>query len=67
MKKIPVILAVLSLFCLPTFAETSQNNIGKYPAGTFKKAHNGKIIQYDKNGKKIGMYKIKNRKYVKIK
>ena len=37
------------------------------PEGTFKKQSNGKFVQYDKNGKKIGTYKLTNGKFVRIK
>lgn len=37
------------------------------PQGIFKKKRNGEFVQYDKNGKKIGVYKISNRKCVKVK
>ncbi len=37
------------------------------PKGTFKKKHNGEIVQYDKNGKKIGVYKLQYGKMVRVK
>lgn len=36
-------------------------------SGTFKKSFTGKIIQYDEHGKKIGVYRNINGRYVKIK
>ena len=36
----------------------AERRYGGYPQGTFKKSMSGKIIQYDKNGKKVGVYKI---------
>ena len=37
------------------------------PQGTFKKQKNGTIVQYDKNGKKIGKYKLDNGRYYRLK
>ena len=57
---------ILIIFSCSAFAEEVYvKKIGGYPQGTFKKARNGKIIQYDKNGKKIGVYKLNSRKIVK--
>ena len=62
----------LIIICLYTFisnvyAESNYINTKKMPEGIFKKSITGKIIQYDKNGKKIGLYKIENGRYQKIK
>ena len=35
--------------------------------GTFKKKRGGDIVHYDKNGKKVGVYKSVGRRYIKIK
>ena len=37
------------------------------PEGTIKAKRNGDIIHYDKNGKKIGVYRASGRKYKRIK
>jgi len=66
MKKFLVILILLlsvpSVFSVAP-AMKSQN----LPQGTFKQKSNGEIVQYDKNGKKIGIYKIQYGKLVRIK
>jgi len=67
MKNLCLFLVISSLYCLSVFAEPQQNRINNFPQGTFKKTHNGKYIQYDKNGKKIGIYKISNGRYIKVK
>lgn len=64
MKKLVILILTFSLF-LPTFAEISTRRIKNPPQGTFKKTKNGKIIQYDQNGKKIGIYKLESRQYKK--
>ena len=66
MKKI-LILSVLLSFSLSVYAELPQTRINSLPQGTFKKKRNGQIIQYDKNGKKLGIYKISSGRYVKVK
>jgi hypothetical protein len=37
------------------------------PEGIFKKQRNGNFVQYDKKGKKIGTYKLKQGRLVLIK
>lgn len=64
--------ALLTLFCLICFAGTSfsvvpTRRVRSYPEGTFRKQRNGAIVQYDKNGKKIGIYKLNNGRYIKTK
>jgi len=66
MKKFFSFILVLSLFS-PVLAEVTPIKYNNLPQGTFKKNRKGDIIQYDKNGKKIGVYKIQNRRYGKIK
>ena len=41
--------------------------INTLPSGTFKKKFNGDFVQYDKNGKKLGVYKMSKGKLVKVK
>lgn len=66
MKKLLTIF-VLLLFTSTTYAEiATQKKLYEMPEGTFKKSGN-KIIQYNIKGKKIGIYKYSNGKYVKIK
>ena len=63
-----VALLICFLFIITEVFAASQRGIAvKMPEGTFKRSYNGKIIQYDKNGKKIGQYKINNGRYYKIK
>ena len=57
----------LTLICIlctaaTVLAEIPANKIKNPPSGTFKKMRNGDFVQYDKNGKKIGIYKINNGK-----
>ena len=66
MKKI-VCLIICLLFASIGYAEfVSSANISSMN-GIYKKDAFGRINQYDKNGKKIGVYKIKNGRRVKIK
>ena len=66
--RITCLLIAIIFFSISVNAELSQVKTNKnLPQGTFKKSRSGKIIQYDKNGKKIGVYKIPNGRYVKIK
>lgn len=58
---------MLSFICSNVYANSGEIKMRKMPQGTFKKTITGKIVQYDKNGKKIGSYKIKNGRYYKIK
>ncbi len=61
------ILLMLIMFSGTVFAKIPVRTIKNPPQGTFKKTRTGKIVQYDKNGKKIGTYKINNGKYIQIK
>ena len=65
MKKFLVIL-ILCAFTGSVWAEPPERKIKNLPEGTFRKTRNGTIVQYDKNGKKIGTYKMNSRKYVKV-
>ena len=67
MKRLIIIFTALC-FILPATAEVNtashrlSNKMCKknLPQGTFKKKKDGTIVQYDKNGKKIGTYKFSN-------
>ena len=65
MKKFLAVLLIIT-FTPIVFADI-QNNNKNFPEGTFKKNRKGEIIQYNSKGKKIGVYKINNGKYLKIK
>ena len=53
------VILILFFFACHVNAELkAERRYGGYPQGTFKKSMAGKIIQYDKNGKKVGVYKI---------
>ena len=65
MRKFFAVLILLSFVCSSYAEETYTKKYKGYPQGTFKKAKNGSIVQYDKNGKKVGVYKNYTRKYVK--
>ena len=66
MRKVVVIFLVF-IFSASVYANMPAKKYENMPQGTFKKSMNGTIIQYDSKGKKIGKYKIKNGKYVKVK
>ncbi len=64
--------ALLTVFCLFCFIGTSfavvpPQRIHSYPEGTFKKQRNGTIVHYDKNGKKVGVYRLNKGRYIKAK
>lgn len=55
-------------FCSSVFAELPTVKYHKnMPEGTFRAKRNGDIVHYDKNGKKIGVYRASGRKYKRIK
>ena len=61
-----VILVFLFFTCQVNAELHAEKRYSGYPQGTFKKSMTGKIIQYDKNGKKVGVYKLNStRKYKK--
>ena len=57
MRKLIAILILLSFMPLVS-AEIPARKINNLPQGTFKKKKDGTIVHYDKNGKRIGVYKI---------
>lgn len=69
MKKFLVLLLIMlipTVFAqVPNQAPALKKEL--LPQGTFKKKHNGDIVQYDKNGKKIGVYKMQYGKMVRVK
>ena len=67
MKKLICSFVCLILLSSGAFAAENYYAKNKMPEGTFKKSHTGKIIQYDKNGKKIGVYKQQQGRYVRVK
>ena len=61
-------ICIVLLFISSVFAdETYVRRYNGYPQGTFKMSRNGSIIQYDKQGKKVGVYKTNQKRYKKIK
>ncbi len=67
MKKI-LIITFIFMIAGAVFADVQPTK--KYnnaPQGTFKKNRNGDFVQYDKNGKKNGVYKISKGKYYRVK
>ena len=56
MKKIFLIFCSM-LISLAVIAQVPESKINELPQGTFKKTRSGKIVHYDKSGKKIGIYK----------
>ena len=65
--RILLIVLMVIFFPLSVYAEALQSSNPNFPQGTFKKDRKGQIIQYDKKGKKIGVYKVSNIRYVKTK
>lgn len=66
MKKFFVIFLLLA-FISPVLAELNTKKINNTPEGVFRKTRNGEIAQYDKKGKKIGVYKVVNGRYIRVK
>lgn len=66
MKKFFVIFLLLAIIS-PVWADLKTKKINNTPDGVFRKTRNGKIVQYDKNGKKIGVYKVVHGRFVKVK
>ena len=64
MRKLIAILILLSFMPL-AFAEIPVRKYNNLPQGTFKKKKDGTIVQYDKNGKRIGVYKVNSGKNYK--
>ena len=60
-------LFVLLLFVSSVFAKMPDSLNKNLPKGVFKKNFRGQIVQYDNNGKKIGVYEAKSGRFVKIK
>jgi len=77
MREFLIIICLLSILS-PVFADintATMPDINKaaikrrtnMPQGTFKRQKDGTIVQYDKNGKKIGKYKLDNGGYYRFK
>ena len=66
MRKVLVLITFFA-FISTAFAGLPERKLKNLPEGTFKKTRNGTIVQYDKNGKKVGIYKLNSGKYVKTK
>lgn len=66
MKKLWVIFLFFVLV-LPVCAELTTRKINNLPEGVFKKTRGGEYVQLDKNGKKIGVYKVINGRLIKVK
>ena len=62
-----IIVVFILIFCLTAYAAQARKLDGSYTTGVFKKNKKGEYVQYDKKGKKIGVYKLTNGKFVKIK
>ncbi len=62
-------LAIFLSFILvsPVLAATTMKKLNTTPEGVFKKNRNGDFVQYDKKGKKVGVYKLINGRLVKVK
>ena len=55
------------MFATTALAAIPVRELKNPPQGTFKKTRSGKIVQYDKKGKKIGVYKLKSGNLVRVK
>lgn len=55
------------MFASTTLAAIPVRELKNPPQGTFKKTRSGKIVQYDKKGKKIGVYKLQSGTLVRVK
>ena len=62
-----LVVSLLLLFITPAFAKMPDSVSSSLPQGVFKKNYRGQIVQYDSKGKKIGVYEVKNGRFVKIK
>ena len=60
-------IALMSMFATTALAAIPVRELKNPPQGTFKKTRSGKIIQYDKKGRKIGVYKLKSGNLTRIK
>ena len=62
-------LAIFLSFILisPVLADTTKKKLNTNPEGVFKKNRSGEFVQYDKKGKKIGVYKLINGRLIKVK
>ena len=63
MQKLAAIFIIIC-FSLPALAVIPKKNL---PTGTFRKKKDGTIVQYNDKGKKIGIYKLENGSYKKVK
>lgn len=66
MKKFLVIFLSL-IMVLPVYAELAAKKTSNLPDGVFKKTRKGEIVRYDNQGKKIGVYKVINGRFIKVK
>lgn len=66
MKKL-LILGIIITFASTAFAELPERKFKNLPEGTFRKTRSGKIVQYDKNGKKVGVYNLNSKRLTKRK
>lgn len=67
MKVLFTILCLICFTCSVFAVVPNSTRVRKYPEGTFRKQRNGTIVQYNKSGKKIGVYKLNNGRYVRAK
>jgi len=66
MKKLLVIFLSVLLIS-PVWADFETKKANNLPEGVFRKTRSGEYAQYDKKGKKIGVYKIINGRFTKVK
>ncbi|MBR6127320.1 hypothetical protein IKQ21_06510 [bacterium] len=62
-----LVIFIMLTFSVAAFAELPERKFKNLPEGTFKRTRSGKIVQYDKNGKKIGVYNLNSKRLVKTK
>ena len=64
-KLLVIFLSVLLMS--PVWATLKPEKTANFPEGVFKKTRSGDFVQYDKKGKKIGVYKVINGRFIKVK
>ena len=66
MKRFLVIFLSVLLIS-PVWADLKPSKNTNLPEGVFRKTRNGEFVQYNQKGKKIGVYKIINGRFTKVK
>ena len=67
MKRLFTVLLLIFFIGTANAEFVPSKRINSMPEGVFKKTRSGKIVQYNSKGKKIGIYKYSNGRYVNVK